>query len=162
MVETQETALVQEKGVELSTTAEKGDGIFATRPFMADETVMVGVVEKVLSGNSVHASQIGENTFVLFGGLISKMNHSCDPNCGIRLNETGGHDYIAVRAINANEELTLDYAMRNYTVEYCPPCRCGTLNCRGRITGWKDLLPERKQAYAGYIAPYLLTRVLPM
>jgi hypothetical protein len=154
---TQEARKAQDEHFELRATAEKGEGVYATRPFMAGETVMVGVIEKVLSGNSVHASQIGENIYVLHGGLVPMVNHSCDPNCGIRVNETGAHDFVAIRNIKANEELTFDYAMRNYSVANFPKtCRCGAQICRGKITGWKDLPPERKAAYAGHIAPYLL------
>ena len=153
----QEARKAQDEHFESRATDEKGEGVYATRSFMAGETVMVGVIEKVLSGNSVHASQIGENIYVLHGGLVPMVNHSCDPNCGIRVNETGAHDFVAIRDIKANEELTFDYAMRNYSVDNFPKiCRCGAQICRGKITGWKDLPPERKAAYAGHIAPYLL------
>ncbi|HEX2301639.1 MAG TPA: hypothetical protein VHH34_24565, partial [Pseudonocardiaceae bacterium] len=55
------------------------------------------------------------------------------------------------------DEITLDYAMCNYTVEhFLARCRCGTQHCRGRITGWKDLPGHRKADYAGFIAPYLI------
>ena len=118
---------------------------------------MPGVIEKRLPGNHSHASQIGENDYVLHGGLISKVNHSCDPNCGIAVNATGAHDFIAFRDIRAGEELTFDYAMRNYGVAHFPAaCHCGAPNCRGKITGWKALPPERKRAYEGFVAPYLL------
>jgi hypothetical protein len=155
--EIQEARKAQDEHFKSRSTTEKGEGVYATRSFMAGETVMEGVIEEVLSGNSVHASQIGENTYVLHGGLVPMVNHSCDPNCGIRVNETGAHDFAAIRDIKANEELTFDYAMRNYSVDNFPKiCRCGTQICRGKITGWKDLPPERKAAYAGHIAPYLL------
>ena len=55
---------------------------------------MVGVIKEALNGNHSHASQIGENEYVLHAGLITKVNHSCDPNCGIRVNETGAHDFV--------------------------------------------------------------------
>ncbi|VFN07818.1 MAG: hypothetical protein BECKG1743E_GA0114224_113062 [Candidatus Kentron sp. G] len=64
---------------------------------------------------------------------------------------------IARKAITAGEELTTDYAMRNYRIEHFPErCLCGASNCRGRITGWKDLPEKRKQEYAGFFVPYLL------
>lgn len=155
---TQEAYRDQSERFELIETAEKGEGVYATRSFLGGETVMVGVIEeKVLSGNTVHASQIGENSWVLHGGLVPLVNHSCDPNCGIHVNETGAHDFVAIRDIKAGEEITFDYAMRNYSVEHFPKtCRCGAQICRGEITGWKDLPRERKAAYAGHIAPYLL------
>jgi hypothetical protein len=144
-------------GFELRKSSEKGEGIYATKSFKVGDLVMVGVIKEVLSGNNSHASQIGENEYVLHAGLISKVNHSCDPNCGIRVNETGAHDFVAIRNISINEEITFDYAMRNYGVDYFPKkCMCGSKRCRGRITGWKDLPEERRKEYEGFEAPYLL------
>ncbi len=144
-------------GFELRVSDRKGEGIFATRSFKAGKIVMVGIIEKRLKENHSHASQTGEKEYVFHAGLISKVNHSCDPNCGIRINETGAHDFAAIREIIVNEEITFDYAMRNYGVDYFPKqCMCGSEICRGRITGWKDLPDERKKIYEGFVAPYLL------
>ncbi len=144
-------------GFELRETAGKGEGVFATRSFKAGETVMVGVIKKVLDRNHSHASQLGENKYVFHAGLVNKVNHSCDPYCGIRVNETGAHDFVAIKDISVNDEITFDYAMRNFTVDYFQKqCMCGSEKCRGRITGWKDLPYEKKKIYEGFVAPYLL------
>jgi hypothetical protein len=144
-------------GFELRETAGKGEGVFATRSFKAGETVMVGVIKKLLDRNHSHASQIGENKHVLHAGLISKVNHSCDPYCGIRVNKTSAHNFVAIKDISVNDEITFDYAMRNFTIDYFQKqCICGSEKCRGRITGWKDLTDEKKKIYEGFIAPYLL------
>ncbi len=90
------------------------------------------------------------------GGLVTKVNHSCDPNCGIRLNFSGAHNFVAREPIVAGQEITFDYAMRNYTVEHFPAhCQCGSRHCRDHITGWKDLPGQRKADYRGFVAPYL-------
>ena len=142
---------------ELRNTPGKGEGIFALKEFKAGELVMVGRIEKELETSDSHSSQIGENRHVLHGGLISKVNHCCDPNCGIKENETGAHDFVARRPIAPGEELTFDYAMRNYSVDYFPhECKCGSPQCRGKITGWKSLPTEIKKEYAGYVSQYLL------
>ena len=107
-------------GFELRDSARKGEGIFPTKSFKAGEIVMVGRIEKTLEENHSHASQVGENEHVFHAGLISKVNHSCEPNCGIRVNETGAHDFVAMRDIILNEEITFDYAMRNYGIDYFP------------------------------------------
>jgi uncharacterized protein len=144
-------------GFELRETSEKGDGIFATKSFEEGDIVMVGVIKEVLNGNYSHASQIAKNRHVLHEGLVSRVNHSCDPNCGIRVNVTGAHDFVALKGINVNEEINFDYAMRNYSIDYFPKkCMCGSKRCRGRITGWQDLPDERKKEYEGFVAPYLL------
>ncbi len=144
-------------GFELRDSPEKDEGVFATNSFEAGDIVMVGVIREVLSENHSHASQIGENEHVLHAGLISKVNHSCDPNCGIRVNETGAHNFTAMKDIGVNEEITFDYAMRNYTIEHFPQqCMCGSKRCRGTITGWKDLPDDKKKEYEGFAAPYLI------
>lgn len=143
-------------GYELQRTDAKGEGVFATRSFRVGETVMVGVIDRELDHNHAHASQVSETRFVQHGGLIAKVNHSCDPNCGIRPNAGGAHDYIARQPIRAGQEITFDYAMRNYSVEhFAAHCRCGSSRCRDRITGWKDLPAARKADYHGCVAPYL-------
>jgi hypothetical protein len=141
---------------ELQRTDAKGAGVFATRSFRVGETVMVGVIDRELDHNHSHASQVSEKRFVLHGGLITKVNHSCEPNCGIHLNASGAHDIIARQPIAAGQEITFDYAMRNYSVEYfAAHFQCGSPRCRDRITGWKDLPAERKTDYRGFVAPYL-------
>jgi hypothetical protein len=148
---------LMEIGVELRGTPQKGEGLFATKSFKLGDIVMVGVIKEVLSKNHSHASQIGEHTHVLHDGLISKMNHCCEPNCGIRVNATGAHDFVAMMDIDINEETTFDYAMRNFNIDHFPKkCLCGAKNCRGQVTGWKDLGTDRKIAYEGFVAPYLL------
>ncbi|MCG5216531.1 SET domain-containing protein-lysine N-methyltransferase [Streptosporangium soli] len=143
-------------GYELQRTDSKGEGVFATRSFQIGETVMIGVIDRELGHNHAHASQVSQNRFVQHGGLIAKVNHSCDPNCGIRLNAGGAHDYIARQPITTDQEITFDYAMRNYSVEhFAAHCQCGSPHCRDRITGWKDLPAERKADYHGFVAPYL-------
>jgi hypothetical protein len=142
---------------ELRETSEKEEGVFATKSSKVGDIVMVGVIKEVLNGNNSHASQIGEHEYVLHAGLINMVNHSCDPNCGIRVDETGAHDFVAIRNISINEEIAFDYAMRNYNVDYFPKqCMCGSKKCRGKITGWKDLPDEKKKEYEGFVAPYLL------
>jgi len=146
-----------ENGYELRKTATKGEGIFATKPFKAGETVMAGRIEKVLEKNDSHATQIGEHTYVRFAGLFIKPNHSCSPCCGVKVNEVGDHALVAMKDISIDEEITFDYAMRNYTIGFFPGnCACGSQQCRGQITGWKDLPEEKKQEYKGFVVPYLV------
>ncbi|MCW3001789.1 MAG: hypothetical protein JWQ20_1087 [Conexibacter sp.] len=146
-----------EDGAELRQTADgKGDGVLATRPFAAGDTVMVGFLIGALSGNDSHATQVGPDRWARHGGLGPKVNHSCDPNCGVRLNADDAFDFVARRPIDAGQELTFDYAMRNFTIDHFPArCLCGADRCRGSVTGWKDLPEARKAAYRPLVAPYL-------
>lgn len=75
----------------------------------------------------------------------------------MRLNESGACDFIARKPIGEGDEITFDYAMRNYLIEHFPGrCLCGSDQCRGSITGWKDLSGEQKARYGGLVVPYLL------
>ncbi|HEY8763989.1 MAG TPA: SET domain-containing methyltransferase, partial [Solirubrobacteraceae bacterium] len=121
------TQVPEEEGVELRRTADgKGDGVMATRPFAVGETVMVGFLVGGLTGNDSHATQVGPGRWALHGGLGPKVNHSCDPNCGVRLNDVQAFDFVARGSIAAGQELTFDYAMRNFTIDHFPVvCLCG-------------------------------------
>ncbi len=133
-----------------------GDGVLATRAFATGETVMVGYLIGYLTGNDSHATQVGPNSWARHGGLGPKVNHSCDPNCGVRLNAGQAFDYVARRPIAAGHEVTFDYAMRNYTIDHFPDaCLCGAPACRGTVTGWKNLAQARRNDYGALVAPYL-------
>lgn len=145
-------------GYKLSQSAEKGEGVYATEEFHENDVVMIGEFQEMsLKRNHSHASQIGESQFAFHAGFISKVNHSCSPNCGIKVNATGAHDFVAMKTIEVGDEITFDYAMRNYCIEYfLKQCCCGSESCRGSITGWKDLPESFKSDYVGFVAPYLI------
>jgi hypothetical protein len=147
-----------EKGVTLRCTADgTGDGVLTTRSFAAGETVMVGFLVGSLKENDSHATQVGPDRWARHGGLGPKVNHSCDPNCGVRLNDEQAFDVVARQQIHAGQELTFDYATRNFTIDYFPAvCLCGAPRCRGSVTGWKDLTAAQKAGYGDLVAPYLL------
>ena len=143
--------------IEQRTTPGRGQGIFALKSFKRGDTVYIGVLDGIPVKNHSHASQISKTEFGFHKGLGSKFNHSCDPNCGIMINTSGGHDIVAIDDIAEADEATYDYAMRNYRIEHFPgPCACGNTNCRSLITGWKDLPQQRKDDYVGFVAPYLI------
>ncbi len=82
-------------------------------------------------------------------------NHSCDPNLGF----SGQVGLVAMRDIQADEELTFDYAMSDGSPYDEFDCRCGAKNCRGKVTGddWRS--PALWEKYRGYFSPYLAKRI---
>ena len=58
------------------------------------------------------------------------LNHSCDPNLGMR----GEITFAAMRDICAGEELTHDWAMTDDD-DYCLACNCGAPDCRKNLSG---------------------------
>lgn len=87
-------------------------------------------------------------------GIKLFVNHSCEPNCGLR----GEITFVAMKDIDEGEELTFDYAMvDNEDNEF--ECNCGAKNCRHKITGYDWRIPELQRKYAGYFARYLLDKI---
>ena len=81
------------------------------------------------------------------------INHSCDPNCGIR----GSLKIVAMRDIEPGEEITFDYAMSESS-NYKMNCNCGAKNCRKVVSGddWK--IPGLSKRYKGYFSRYLSSK----
>ena len=147
----------QDKNFELQDSEDRGSGVFTKNFYGKGRVVMTGVMDKIVSINHVGVSQIGKHEYVAPVGFMALVHHTCNPNCGIKVNETGAHDYVAMRDIKPGEEVTFDYAMQNYKIGYFPSkCLCGSPECRGTVGGWVDLPKHKRKDYQGYIAPYLL------
>jgi hypothetical protein len=82
------------------------------------------------------------------------INHSCEPNVGF----AGNIVLVAMRDIDAGEELTTDYALFD-DYEGSMECRCGRPLCRGRVDGRDWQRPELRQRYRGYFSWYLERRL---
>ena len=82
-------------------------------------------------------------------------NHSCEPNLGF----SGQIALVAMRDIEVGEHLCFDYAMSDGEPYDEFDCRCGSLNCRKKVTGndWK--LPQLSVKYRNYFSPYLARRI---
>lgn len=141
-------------------THDRGMGVFAVAPIAAGETVAwydgpllpddwygwdTEEAELWLS----HAIQVGPETWVACSGNAKLLNHSCEPNCGIK-NFTR---ICAMRDIAAGEELTWDYEMTERSDWWEIACLCGTPSCRkyvGKglsITALQEKYPERYSAW---------------
>lgn len=87
-------------------------------------------------------------------------NHSCKPNAGIK----GQIFLVAMRDIEADEEVVFDYAMvlceaPGKLEGYEFSCLCGSDHCRGKVTGndWK--IPELQRRYHGFFSWYLQEKI---
>jgi hypothetical protein len=83
------------------------------------------------------------------------VNHSCAPNAGL----SGQITLVAMRDIEAGEEVTYDYAMSDGSGYDEFPCGCGAATCRGKVSGEDWRRPELWQRYHGYFSPYLARRI---
>jgi SET domain-containing protein len=85
------------------------------------------------------------------------LNHSCDPNLGVR----GEITFVAMRDIHNGEELTHDWAMTDDD-DYSIECNCGALTCRQILTGKDWQRPDLQKRYAGYFSAYLACKITSM
>jgi SET domain-containing protein len=81
-------------------------------------------------------------------------NHSCDANIGMR----GEITFVALRDIEADEELTHDWCTADDD-DYSLECKCGAANCRKILTGKDWQRPELQKQYAGYFSAYLAKKI---
>jgi hypothetical protein len=133
-----------------------GRGIHASRPIAAGEKIL-RAWGPIMAKRSRHTMQVDASTHVLPDGVIVHANHSCEPNCVVRI-RAGEREIVleALRPLAAGEELTVDYDTFEYEVEHLGgPCRCGAAACRGRVTGYKHLSAEVKARCSGLVADYL-------
>jgi hypothetical protein len=87
-------------------------------------------------------------------GSMVFSNHSCEPNIGVR----GQIVFVAMRPIEADEELTHDWATTDDD-DYELDCRCGASNCRRVITGQDWRRPELQEKYRGYFSAFLADKI---
>ncbi len=78
------------------------------------------------------------------------MNHSCDPNVKLSLQEV-----IATRDISPWEDVTFDYNTNEYEMSEPFDCHCGSAHCLGTIQGFKYLTPAQQHQLAPSLAPHL-------
>src|SRR5688572_12918117 len=108
------TAPIRPHGsLELRDVPGKGRGVFTTRAFRRGEEVLEfrGVHRDVSAFKDLtHALQIGPRTFISPSGDIDDfVNHSCDPNTGVR-DDNGRIVLFALKDIKAGHEINFDYA----------------------------------------------------
>jgi len=123
-------------------SAAAGLGLFTSKPFRAGMTVLsvtdpdylaraMSHAEITVSGFS-HADifQVGPDLFIPpYGGPDDFTNHNCEPNCGLKV-RPDGFSMVALRDIDANEELTYDYSTHQEHPLEDMDCACGSLRCR--------------------------------
>lgn len=129
---------------------ELGFGLFARRSFVVDEEILVFTgpelsFEAMVARGEVEANalQIDDSLYLDIGAPGVFANHSCLPNAGIR------HDrrLVALRPIQAGEEIRYDYSTTMWENHWTMACRCGHDNCRRLIADFHTLPTHVQQHY---------------
>lgn len=99
-----------------------------------------------------HVIQFEEKKWRDSKGIARWINHSCNPNCGIK----ELFKVTAMRDIEAGEEITWDYEMTEKHPWWRMKCECGNDNCRKEIGNFENMPQKVKDRYKGYISEWLL------
>ena len=146
----------------------EGRGLFSVEPISKGEIVCIkgGYIFnrdrllQVAKNLGPAEIQIGEDLFIgplsepeREGSMIFS-NHSCEPNIGVQ----GQIVFVAMRDIQAGEELTHDWATTDDDT-YEMECKCGAPTCRKVITGQDWRRADLQEKYAGYMSWYLMNKL---
>lgn len=154
----QRTALI------LKDVPSKGRGVFAGQIFRPGDEVLqfLGDLKDVSAFKDLtHALQVGPKAFLSPSGeLDDYVNHSCDPNCGIR-EDQGRVVLFALKPIGEGHEISFDYATTQTGGFWKMSCECGASNCRHTIGDFSDMPKERQDFFIKKraVLPYLLKKV---
>jgi hypothetical protein len=136
-------------------------GVFASVPIREGEVIFF-VTGKLLTFKEVMALpgegdrtiQIGADLYVNPGYPAEFINHSCEPNAGIRDDLA----MVALEAIEVGKEIRFDYSTCIQEGEFRMECRCRAPSCRKWIGDFSDLPDELKARYIrlGVVQPFIL------
>ena len=105
--------------------------------------------------------QIGEDMYLgASGALDDYVNHSCSPNSGL-VYHSNGVTLVALRVIQAGEELNFDYSTSMDEEEWTMECGCGSPICRGIVEDFVTLPLDRQQYYIkrGVVPQFILLSI---
>jgi hypothetical protein len=118
----------------------------------------VGVPAKTRSSWTI---QTGLESHLEPAAPLRFLNHSCDPNTGMKTDARGNPGLYARVPIAPGDEVTWDYAMSeaDFIIDGEAgsfPCLCGSPRCRKIVSGgWSGLDAQRRRDYAEWRLPHL-------
>lgn len=156
---------------EVKDSSIQGRGLFAIEPIEKGEVVCIkggyifnrATLDRVSGSLGASEIQVADHFFIgpmseeeREGSMIFS-NHSCEPNIGVQ----GQIVFVAMRDIEAGEELTHDWATTDDDT-YEMECNCGAASCRKTISGQDWRREELQKKYSGYISSYLVEKIRMM
>lgn len=146
------------KDLYLSNSKIAGRGVFTRKAFRKGEITFIlkGNVKKLYVKSSkdsaIGPNWVGLNKGIWIDpdGLAQYLNHSCDPNMGIK----GKVIFVALRNIKPNEELTFDYSTTEDDIFWKFKCNCGARKCRKVLYSIQYLPKPVFEKYLPYVPTY--------
>lgn len=139
-------------GVEVIKTHQRGFGVRACRTFVPGQIIMEYTGEIISEGECqrrmremykdkacYYLMELERNLVIdgTKGSMARFINHSCAPNCEVRMVKVNGIARMGVFAgeggVGTGEELTYDYNFDNFG-DAAQVCYCGTSACRGTLS----------------------------
>ncbi len=150
--------------LKIKTAPKKGKGVFTNKPIQAGRLVCILTGDRLTARQMDRRIEAGQETtddpfqisrtlYLDLDEVPRSINHSCDPNCGIRQE----NKLFAIRDIKAGEEITFDYSttVPCYKSWWKMRCRCGAKICR-RVASSYNTIPKKQQN------KYLALHVVPL
>ncbi|KAK3674245.1 hypothetical protein LTR78_005714 [Recurvomyces mirabilis] len=153
-------------GVEVLKTANRGFGVRSCRTWAAGQIIMEYTGEIVSEGECqrrMREDYKDKQCYYLMelergliidgtkGSMARFINHSCEPNCEVRMVKVNGTPRMGVFAgpegITTGQELTYDYNFDNFG-ETQQKCYCGAPSCRGSLSKRLNATEQKKQLKA--------------
>lgn len=156
-------SIKEDNRIMLNSTEGKGSGVFAT-DFIPKNTIVSyvdGQIYYAKNESEVHLyakdHAIPFHKFFYrngFNSLSVKLNHSCEPNCYVK----DLFFVTTIKDVQKGEELTYCYGLFCNSDWENPEgvCRCGSINCLGKILPWINLPNNFKKEYLPYTADWIL------
>jgi SET domain-containing protein len=145
--------------IEVRDAGRKGLGVFALRRFRKGEFIFRRRHGRVVANSRIpalsredrrHLCEVDYTKSAILLPPGSYLNHSCEPNA-----MRSGVKVFAWRAIDAGEEITIDYRLNAFGKDRWT-CSCGRPSCSGVVTGnFFSLTPERQRAYLRFAPPFV-------
>jgi len=134
------------ESLEVRQTADRGRGVFATRPIRAGDRLVAleGWQARTAElDDAWFAMQLGTDLWLCSHGdsLDDCINHSCEPNAGF---STGEPVLYALRDIAAGEEIAWDYSTSLAEIGWTLDCLCRAPNCRKIVRAWPELKEDER------------------
>ena len=150
-------------GVEVIKTPNRGFGVRSCRTFAPGQIIMEytgEIISEAECQRRMREDYKDKQCYYLMelergliidgtrGSMARFINHSCDPNCEVRMVKVNGTPRMAVFAgengVMTGVELTYDYNFDNFGATR-QICYCGAVNCRGYLSKRLNAAEQKKQ-----------------
>jgi len=148
--------------------ARNGKGVFAQDLILKDEVIIDFHgplrLRHELPAPYVEDKHVQVGDYLYLGpskSLDDYVNHSCDPNAALIVDDVPHVFLAALRDIEPGEEVTYDYSVTMFNDDWEIHCNCGSTICRGKIQEFMNLSPAVQNRYRalGIVPKYILDKM---